>query len=282
MLEKKIKEIIHSGGVNFLQKTASIDRRLVGYIDHYRKPHYSRTVQLLFEANKLRNQTKRKLIHGYDSDIFYVTEGNILRKQTLFYDFVYGYESQLAGTGLREFHFQSVFLHPNFEKVINYLLPEKIGLEPWNFKDNKILKEFCNGIFDFDIPSYKETLPIRLATYFYPDILLPVFKIDHLKEICDSFGFKSDAETKGDKLYSYNSFLLNKMESLPYENIIQCYIAYQVKFTVELLSRQKSEQFDSILSSCRKGWIRNHLIGANEIRRFGFLNPKLLVARELY
>jgi hypothetical protein len=229
------------------------------------KKDYSRTVQLLFEANKLRNQTRTKLIDGYNSDIFYVTEGNILRKQTLFYDFVYGYESQLAGTGLRESHFQSVFLHPNFEKVINYILPEKIGLEPWNFKDEKILKEFCNGIFDFDIPSYKETLPIRLATYFYPEILLPVYKLDHLKEICDSFGFKTDAETKGDKLYSYNSFLLNKMKSLPYENIIKSYIAYQVKFTLELLDKLKREQFDSILSGYRKLWMKNFIIGANEI-----------------
>jgi retron-type reverse transcriptase len=46
-IDKKIKEIIHSTGTNFLKKTKSIESRLNGYIDHYKKAHYSRTVASL-------------------------------------------------------------------------------------------------------------------------------------------------------------------------------------------------------------------------------------------
>ncbi len=226
---------------------------------------HSKTLRLEFEANKLREETKKKLKEGYNSEIFYVSEGHPLRKQTLFYDFIYGYESQLAGTGLRESHFQAAFLHTDFEKVINYIFPEMIGLQPWNFQDEKILKEFCNGIFDFDIPSYKETVPIRLATYFYPNILLPIFKLDHLKEICDAFGFQTDAETNGDKLFSYNFFLYRKMKPLPFENIIKGHIAYQVKFTVELLNRLKNENYESILYSYQKVWIKGFINDGKKI-----------------
>lgn len=218
---------------------------------------YTNTLRLEFEANKLREETKRKLKQGFNTEIFYVPEGHQLRKQTLFYDFVYGYESQLAGTGLRESHFLSVFQHPNFEKVINYIYPEMIGMKPWNFQDENILKEFCNGIFDFDIPSYKEAVPIRLATYFYPNILLPIFKLDHLKEICDAFGFVTDAETNGDKLFIFNSFLTDKMKILPFENIIKGYVSYQVRFTIDLLNRlNNNESYEAILISINKVWIK--------------------------
>jgi hypothetical protein len=218
---------------------------------------YSDTLKLEFEANKLREETKRKLKQGFNSEIFYVHEGHQLRKQTLFYDFVYGYESQLAGTGLRESHFQSVFLHPDFEKVIHYMYPEMIGMKPWNFQDENVLKEFCNGIFDFDIPSYKEAVPIRLATYFYPNILLPIFKLDHLKEICDAFGFVTNAETNGDKLFIFNSLLADKMKILPFENIIKGYVAYQVRFTIDLLTRlNNNESYEEVLASINKVWIK--------------------------
>ena len=218
---------------------------------------YTNTLRLEFEANKLREETKRKLKQGFNTEIFYVPKGHQLRKQTLFYDFVYGYESQLAGTGLRESHFQSVFQHPDFEKIINYIYPEMIEMKPWNFQDKNILKEFCNGIFDFDIPSYKEAVPIRLATYFYPNILLPIFKLDHLKEICDAFGFVTDAETNGDKLFIFNSFLADKMKILPFENIIKGYVAYQVRFTIDLLNRlNNNESYEAVLASINKVWIK--------------------------
>ncbi len=219
---------------------------------------YSQILRLEYEANKLREENKKILKQGFNPEMFYVPEGHLLRKQTLFYDFVYGYENQLASTGLRESHFQSVFLHPDFEKVINYILPEMLGMKPWNFQDENILKEFCNGIFDFDIPSFKESLPIRLATYFYPNILLPIFKLDHLEQICKAFGFETDAATNGDKLYIFNSFLADKMRTLPFENIIKGYISYQVRFTIELLNRlNNNESYEAILLSCSKVWIKN-------------------------
>jgi hypothetical protein len=233
---------------------------------------YSNTLQLQFNSNKLREEFKRKLKKGFDSKIFYVPQGHSLRNQTLFYEFIYGYESKLAGTGLRESHFESAFLHSDFEKVINYIFPEMIGLPPWNFQDEKILKEFCNGIFDFDIPCYKEILPIRLATYFYPDLLLPIFKLDHLKETCCTFGYRTDAQTKGDKLFSYNWFLIGKMKSLPFGNIIKGYTAYQVKFTIELLRRLRNETYEAILSSYKEVWKKDFINEGKHI----LINLKLI------
>ena len=218
---------------------------------------HSNTLHLEFEANKLREKTKQKLIQSFNTEMFYVPEGHPSRKQTLFYDFVYGFESQLAGTGLRESHFQSAFLHPDFEKVINYIYPEMIGMKPWNLQDKNELKEFCNGIFDFDIPSYKESMPIRLASYFYPNVLLPIFKIDHLKEICDAFGFETDAETNGDRLFVFNSFITEKMKTLPYDNVIKGNVAYQVRFTIDLLNRlNNNENYGEIIGSINKVWIK--------------------------
>jgi hypothetical protein len=220
--------------------------------------NYTDCQRMEFEANKLREETKRKLKHSFNTEILYTPEGHHLRKQTLFYDFVYGYERKLAGTGLRESHFQDAFQHPDIEKVINYIYPEMIGMKPWNFQDKDILREFCNGLFDFDIPSYKESVPIRLATYFYPNVLLPIFKLDHLEEICDAFGFKTDAKTNGDKLFIFNSFLIDKMKILPYENIIKAYVGYQVRYTIDLLTRlNKQEVFEEVLSTTNKDWIKN-------------------------
>src|SRR5690606_29596733 len=56
---------------------------------------YSQTNKLVFEANKLREKTKKKLKQGYNSLIFYAPEGHKLRRENLFYDFVYGYEYDL-------------------------------------------------------------------------------------------------------------------------------------------------------------------------------------------
>lgn len=218
---------------------------------------YSKTLHLEFEANKLREKSKQKLKQKFSTELFYVPEGHPSRKQTLFYDFVYGFESQLAGTGLRESHFQSVFLNPEFEKVINYIYPEMIGMKPWNLKDENELKEFCNGLFDFDIPSYKESLPIRLASYFYPDVFFPIFNINHLKSICNAFGIITNAKTNGDILFVSNSFLAGKMKILPYVNVIKAYLAYQVWFTIDLLNRlNNNENYNDIIGSINKVWIK--------------------------
>lgn len=144
------------------------------------KIDYSQKNELVFEANKQREKTIGKLMQGFSSLIFYAPEDHQLRRDNLFYDFVYGKESELAGTGLRELQFKTVFEHKDFYKVVNYIYPKMLGLKPWNLSDKEEFYSFCNGIFDFAIPQYSEALPIRLVSYFYPDYFLPIFKLDHL------------------------------------------------------------------------------------------------------
>lgn len=222
------------------------------------KQDFSKILSLEFEANKLREQTKEELKQGFSHDIFYVHKGHPKRRNTLFYDFEYGYENKLAGTGLRELQFKTVFEHPDFEKVINYIYPEMIGMKPWNFQDKTVLLEFCNGIFNFNIPQYSEAIPIRLASYFYPDLFLPIFKLEHLKKTSVAFGLETNAKTKGDKLYAYNSFLADKMKTLPLDNYIKMEFSYQILYTVELYNRlNEKEDFDKIVDSYKESWKRN-------------------------
>jgi hypothetical protein len=211
--------------------------------------------RLSFEANKLREATKSKLRKGFDRQLFYVNEKHQLRRDNLFHNFTYGVESDLAGTGLREEQFKTAFQHPDFEKVIEYMYPEIIGMKPWNFNDKDELQEFCNGIFDFHIPNYKETLPIRLASFFYPDQFLPFFKLEHLEKVTKAFGLSTSAETKGDRLYVYNSFLSDKMKALPYNNYIKSHIAYQIMYVFELYTRLlDNEKYIDICRDYKEKW----------------------------
>ena len=59
----------------------------------------SATPELIRDAHKCREDTKKELKQGFDPTIFYVPENHIKRKENLFYDFVYGCEEDLAGTG---------------------------------------------------------------------------------------------------------------------------------------------------------------------------------------
>ena len=216
---------------------------------------YSQTNKLVFEANKLREKTKKKLMQGYNSLIFYAPEGHKLRRENLFYDFVYGYEYDLAGTGLRELQFQTAFEHPDFDKVVNFIYPDMLGMKSWNLNDKDEFQEFCNGIFDFDIPQYTEALPIRLASYFYPDFFIPIFKIEHLKKVCEALGLETDAENRGDKLFVYNSFLTDKMKALPFDNYIKSNISYLILFTVELYDKlNKGEMYQDIINNYKEKW----------------------------
>lgn len=215
---------------------------------------YHETEYQLFEANKLREEIKKKLKKSFDPYIFYAPIGNPNRSQSLFYNFVYGMEGKLAGTGLREPQFKAAFLHPDFEKVVNYIFPEMIGMPAWNFQDHDQLKEFCNGIFDFTINSYSEVLPIRMASFFYPEDLLGIFKLDHLKEICEVLGYYTNAQSKGDRLFAYTDFLKSKLKVLPKHNVIKGNFAYQILFTIELYNRLKSESYQQILKSYKQIW----------------------------
>lgn len=194
------------------------------------------------------------LNHGFSPEIFYVPTGHPLRQETLFYNFSYGCEGKLAGTGLFESHFRSAFLHNDFEQVINYIYPGALR----DFQHETDLEEFCDGIFNYNIPGYKEALPIRLASYFYPNQLLPIFKIDHLEQICNSFGFIIEAQAKGEKLYAFNSFLKDQMEEVEGDNTIKMYICSQVHYAIDLRNRINDGEFhDDIFTNCRKKWIRS-------------------------
>ncbi len=236
-------------------KIVSLDIHLLIDEIFRQKNDYSRILSLSYEANKIREKTKSKLLHGFDTEIFYVSEGHPKRRDNLFYDFAYGYEVDLAGTGLRELQFKSTFEHPDFVNVISYIFPEMVGMEPWNLDDRKIYYEFCNGIFDFDISQYTEALPIRLASYFHPEYFLPIFKLEHLQKVCESFGLETDAKTKGERLFTYNTYIADKMKAIPYNNYIKSNISYHILYTVELYKRlYNGEDYENIKMDYKEVW----------------------------
>lgn len=225
------------------------------------KDDYSDRLELSYSANKTRDLIKTRILsNGFNKEIFYVPEGHTLRRDNLFYYFVYGDEEKLAGTGLREAQFKDAFEHQNFKDVISFIFPDSIGLSSWNLDDDTTYLEFCNGIFDFNIPQYVEALPIRIASYFYPDYFLPIFKLEHLQEVSEALGLDTDGKTKGDRLYAYNRFLSKKMKAIPYNNYIKSNLAYQIKYCVEIYDRmKKGESFEAIQKSHKEQWIKRYL-----------------------
>lgn len=246
---------------------------IIDYILNQERDH-TETDEWVYEANKERSKKKNKILKMYNSSIFYVEKGSDLRKKNLFYDFVYGYESKLAGTGLREEQFKTVFEHSDFENVINYIVPEKIGSKPWNFNDKDNYLKFCNGLFDFKIPQYSEALPIRLASYFYPDVFIPIFKLDHLKQSCEILGLKEEFKTKGEKLHYYNDFLLDKMKSKNVSNYIKSHYTYKIIYTIELFNKlYNGETFEEILKSYKQNWIKDHIqSGYKILKKLNIIN----------
>ncbi len=213
----------------------------------------------VFEANIKRERVKEELLKCFDPVLFYSPEGHPQRRDNLFYDFVYGCEYRLAGTGLREEQFRDAFEHQDFEKAINFIYPEMLGLKPWNLNDKEELQEFCNGLFNFVIPHYSVVLPIRLASFFYPDFFLPIFNLDHLKQLCEYLGLETLVETKGDKLYVYNTFVADKLKVLPYNNYVKSDVAYLLLYTYELYKRiNVGEDYQHILDVCSKKWIKDY------------------------
>jgi len=224
-------------------------------------------LDLVYGANKLREKFKNELIENkFNKLLFYVPEGHPKRHDNLFYNFVYGEERKLAGTGLREAQFKNVFEHKDFEKVITFIFPEIYGMEPWNFEDENIYLEFCTGLFDFDIPQYSESLPIRLASFFYPEYFIPIFKLEHLKKICDPLGIDTDAKTKGERLFAYNHFLNKYMKAVPYNNYSKSKMAYQILYSVELYKRlQNGEKYETIIEDYNKVWKKRYIKKAKQI-----------------
>jgi hypothetical protein len=229
------------------------------------------TLRKVGEANKDREIVKRKLKEKFETSIFYAPENDKLREFSLFYNFVYGKEGSLAGTGLREGQFKSVFVRPDFKQVICFMFPEMIGMEPWNLENPNTFQSFCNGIFDFDIPNYSEALPIRLASYFYPEYFFPIFKLEHFQKICNGLGLETDATTKGEQLFVYNSFFKEKTRSIPYSNYFKSSLAYKFLYTIELNERLvKGEDYESIKNSYKQAW-KKYLIenGRNVLVKTG-------------
>lgn len=228
--------------------------QVINYI-FTQKWHYDEIIQLENQAQIRRDQNRERLIkNGFNDKIFYLRLSHKLRIQTIFHDIIYGYESQLAGTGLLEQHLIDICYHNDFARLVKFILPEIEGKEPWDFSKENQLKKFCIDIFNFNIQSYNETMTIRLATYFYPDALLPIFKIDELRKICRAFGFEHNSNDKGEQLFVFNSFLLDKMNHLnDMPNIIKQNTAYQVFYTIDLLNRiNNGEIFENVLLTTKK------------------------------
>ena len=245
---------------------------------------------LAVQSNGIREITKIELANGFNLESFYVTEGHLRRHDNLFYHLAFGPESNLAGTGLWERSFKNVFEHPLFEQVISYIYPQMIGEQPWDFDDDNNLSEFCNGIFNFNIPHYKEVMPIRLASYFHQNYFFPIFMLDHLKMICSYFDFETNDRTIGDKLFKYNSFLRNQLNTiltqqrdaiihdqgyepfhdrvplLPFNHYINSNIVYQVHYSNVVHNRQMNgETFAMILATYPIGWERDLITQAGQV-----------------
>ena len=138
-------------------------------------------------------------------------------------------------------------------------------MKPYNFKETRNIKDII-GLFDFEIPQYKETLPISLASYFYPEYFIPIFKLNHLQRMCEILGIKTNAKTKGEKLYAYNTRLLNKTRNLPESNYIKANVLYLVLYTVELYrGLKKGESYQSILTSYPETWKRKYVEQGREL-----------------
>ena len=225
------------------------------------KEDRSSKMELIYAANKKRNKIKNKLIsQKFETSFFYSPEGHLKRRENLFYEFVYGTESKLAGTGLREAQFKETFEHQSFKTVISFIFPETLGLPAWNLEDKKTYQNFCNGLFDFEIPQYSEALPIRLASYFYPEKFLPIFKLEHLQKVCGALGLSTNAKSKGERLFAYNNFLEKVMKDIPFDNYIKSNMAYHLLYSIELFKRlEKGEEFKAIKNSYKQQWKKEYI-----------------------
>jgi hypothetical protein len=227
---------------------------------------FSYFVNNALAANKDREVIRNRINKGFNPIDFYSPKGHEKREQSLYYRLMYGKEGFNAGTGLRENQFRDVFQHEQFHEIMAYIYPPIIGKENWNLEDKDVFREYCRGIFEYRIPQYAETMPIRLASYFYPQNFLPIFKLSHLEKVCRILGMETEAKSKGDQLFAYNWYLTEKMKSIPFDNYVKSSIAYQLFFTVELYERLESgEDYETILKSQNENWRRDYIKKGKEL-----------------
>ncbi|NJC28528.1 phospholipase D-like domain-containing protein [Neolewinella antarctica] len=198
----------------------------------------SRLVNL---ASTSRRDFVQKMEGAFDITDFHSPEGHPKRYECLFYILQYGIEKKLAGTGLVENQFTSVFYHEEFEQILNYILPQRINMPKWNLDDKEQKIMFCSGLFDFKIKQYSTTIPVRLASYFYPDHFLPIFNFSHLKGMHLSInGRFNSGWSKGEQLFYMNDTLINFLTIYTSDNYTGSDILYQLFFTIEYLNRTEN------------------------------------------
>ena len=268
-LKKKEKHKKINPVKNGKRETAVLDLDFELLTNHifYQRSNYQSLLESISKANKARETFKEKLLeNGYQKELFYVPRGDSNRKECLFYNFAWGEESSLAGTGLFENQFRIAVNNPLYENVIYFLFPKMTRSEKWDLYDDESFLLFCSGLFDFNISHYNEVLPIRLASFFFPDHFLPIFKLDHLKKICEYLGIDTNAKTKGERLYSYNKYIQEFLKSVPYNNYVKSKILYQFLFTSELYERlSKNEEYSTIYTSYEKQWERKYIEEGKQI-----------------
>ena len=271
---KKRRATEKGNGVNVGEAKCSLDmEKLIDEVFQSRVDH-SEKMQLIYQASKNRTAFKKKLLDdGFEPEMFYASEGHPKRRENLFYDFVYGVECKLAGTGLREAQFYEAFSNSNFRKALNYMYPEMIQLPAWNLDDEISWSSFCKGLFEFDIPQYKEALPIRFASYFYPDKFLPIFKLDHLETVCDALGIVTDAKSRGERLFAYSSFLQDKLKDIPVNNYIKSNMAYHLLHAIELHEHLRAGMdYNDVLGRYKQQWRKDYIEkGRRTLENIGML-----------
>lgn len=223
-------------------------------------------------VNKRRSKFFKTLTeNGFKEDYFYAAEGNPNRRNSLFYQFVYGNEEKLAGTGLREAQFKDVFTSTEFERIVFYIYPKfKKADYSWDLTDKTECLNFCKGLFEFNVKSFKEAMPIRLANYFYPDSFLPIFKLSHLKEICAILGYECNSNDRAIQLFEYTQFLNDRLKDVPFNNFIKSNILYKLLYTMKVkreIERNDLESIESYILNQRKQWVRSNMFEGLELIR---------------
>jgi len=226
------------------------------------KEDYSHVNNNAFLANKDRETIRTKVKNGFNIENFY-KKGS---RKSLAYFILYGDEEKISGTGLFDNQLREVFEHEQFPIVMSYIYPPMIGSKDWNLNEDSIFRKYCSGIFEFDIKQYKEVVPIRLASYFYPENFLPIYKMSSLEKICSILGIETNAKSRGEKLYAFNKFLLEKMKAIPHNNYVKSHIAYQILYTIEVFEKlSNGESFDEILNYHKEKWIKDYLTKGKNI-----------------